>query len=594
MISFAAPWALFGLAAAAIPILLHLLARREPPTVDFPAVRYLSATARAHQRRLTLQHWLLLVIRTLLVVALVLAAAGPRWPTARAGGHAPAGLVLVVDNSASAGVTTGGTPMLERLRRAAREVVAQATPDDALWLLTADGSVRRGDAGVVGAMLDSLPPSPWRLELGRAIGLAREVLGGEDKPGEVMVLTDLQASAVAAAPGAGPLVVARPSGSVSPNAGILAVETGPQPWTVNGGRVTVSLTAGDTASVPMTVALGDRPARQALGAVGRPVSLSLGSGGSGWQELRVELAPDELRLDDVWVGGVRLAPPAWVRWNPTDRYLAAACDVLVEGRRIIAGTAVTLGELGAGPSVVLPPADPARVGALNRSLAARGIPWRYGARVTRGAATDSTGLLGRQVVSLRHQLTPTTPEIDGVLVTADGEPWLVRSGNVVLVGSRFEPGWTGLPLSADFVPFLDALLNRVVSGQLTMLTAAPGDMVTLPDAVDAIAVLDQRFPVEGGAVWRPLATGLHFLLDRQDTVGVVAVNPDPRESLLARADDDRVRALWSEARIVDLEEAGTVAFAAAGRGDLRGPLIALALLLALMENALASWHRRTA
>jgi hypothetical protein len=63
---------------------------------------------------------------------------------------------------------------------------------------------------------------------------------------------------------------------------------------------------------------------------------------------------------------------------------------------------------------------------------------------------------------------------------------------------------------------------------------------------------------------------------------------------LARADDDRFRALWSEARIVDLEEAGTVAFAAAGRGDLRGPLIALALLLALMENALASWHRRTA
>lgn len=594
MISFAAPWALLGLAAAAIPILLHLLARREPPTVDFPAVRYLSETARAHQRRLTLQHWLLLVIRTLLVVALVLAAAGPRWPSARAGGHGPAGLVLVVDNSASAGVTTGGIPMLERLRRAAREVVAQATPDDALWLLTADGSVRRGDPGVMTALLDSLPQSPWRLDLGRAIGLAREVLGGDAKPGEVMVLSDLQASALAAAPGAGPLVVARPPESVSANAGILAVATGPQPWTVNGGRVTVSLTAGDTASVPMAVTLGERPARQALGALGRPVSLTLGGGGSGWQELRVELAPDELRLDDVWVGSVRLAPPARVRWNPTDRYVAAACDVLVEGRRIIGGPVVTLGDLGSGASIVLPPADPARVGALNRSLAARGIPWRYGARVTRGAATDSTTLLGRQAVSLRHQLTATTPETGGVLVTADGEPWLVRSGNVVLVGSRFEPGWTALPLSADFVPFLDALLNRVVRGQLTMLAAAPGDMVLLPDAVDALAVADRRFPVEGGAAWRPPTTGLHFLLDRQDTVGVIAVNPDPRESLLARADDDQVRTLWSGARIVDLDQAAAVAFEAAGRGDLRGPLIALALVLALMENALASWHRRRA
>ena len=83
MISFAAPWALFGLAAALIPILLHLFARREPPTVEFPAVRYLSETARVHQRRLNLQHWLLLLARTLLIVLLVLAAAGPttvaRW-----------------------------------------------------------------------------------------------------------------------------------------------------------------------------------------------------------------------------------------------------------------------------------------------------------------------------------------------------------------------------------------------------------------------------------------------------------------------------------------------------------------------------------
>ena len=36
MIGFLHPWALAGLAAAAIPVLLHLLARREPPTVVFP------------------------------------------------------------------------------------------------------------------------------------------------------------------------------------------------------------------------------------------------------------------------------------------------------------------------------------------------------------------------------------------------------------------------------------------------------------------------------------------------------------------------------------------------------------------------------
>ena len=52
MIGFLHPWALAGLIAAAIPIVLHLLARREPPTVVFPAVRYLITTTREHQRRL--------------------------------------------------------------------------------------------------------------------------------------------------------------------------------------------------------------------------------------------------------------------------------------------------------------------------------------------------------------------------------------------------------------------------------------------------------------------------------------------------------------------------------------------------------------
>jgi hypothetical protein len=72
MIGFLHPWVLAGLLAAAIPILLHLLASREPPTVLFPAVRYVVTTTREHQRRLKLQNWLLLVLRTLLVATLVL------------------------------------------------------------------------------------------------------------------------------------------------------------------------------------------------------------------------------------------------------------------------------------------------------------------------------------------------------------------------------------------------------------------------------------------------------------------------------------------------------------------------------------------
>src|SRR5918992_5841953 len=115
MIAFLHPWVLAGLAAAAIPILLHLLARREPPTVVFPAVRYLVSTTREHQRRLKLQNWLLLFLRTLLIVVVVMAAAGPTAPLRGVAGHAPSALVLIVDNSPSSGSMAGGSPQLAQL-----------------------------------------------------------------------------------------------------------------------------------------------------------------------------------------------------------------------------------------------------------------------------------------------------------------------------------------------------------------------------------------------------------------------------------------------------------------------------------------------
>jgi hypothetical protein len=101
MISFTLPWALLGLTAAGIPLFLHLVRRQEPHEVVFPAVRYLEDTTRDHHRRLQLRNLLLLFLRTLLIIALVLAAAGATINRGGLGSHAPSALALVVDNSAS-------------------------------------------------------------------------------------------------------------------------------------------------------------------------------------------------------------------------------------------------------------------------------------------------------------------------------------------------------------------------------------------------------------------------------------------------------------------------------------------------------------
>lgn len=591
MIGFLHPWLLAGLAAAGIPIVLHLLERREPPTVIFPAVRYLVAATERHQRRLKLQNWLLLVMRTLLILLLVLAAAGPTMRAGRVAGHAPSALVLIVDNSASSGAVVKGTPRLATLRSAAREVLARATPDDALWLVTADGVPRRGDPAGLATLVAGLTPSPRRLDLGAALATGAEVLAPETRSGEIVLVTDLQATAVSPARVDVPVLVVRPGEAPPRNVGIAGISLGAQPWPPEGGRAVVKLTGDSGPPVPVSVRIGEHPGRQALGATNGTVVLSLPGAPPGWWPVTADLDPDELRADDRRLGLVRSSPMARVRWDPAERYVAAAADVLERNRRITRGDEVTIGRLEPGVSVVEPPADPAELGALNRALERRGVSWSYGTLVTGSETTDSSAGLGGTRVLKRYTLEPAGSGRTGVLARVNRSPWVVRSGSVVLLGSRLDPAWTELPVTAGFMPFMDLLLNRIARGELAVLDAAPGDIAALPDRVTEVRRGGQGWAVEGGAGFRPEQPGLYFLLAERDTVGALTVNVDPRESRLAPASDEQVSKLW-RARVVGPDAAGDEVFAAAARGDLRGPLLWAGLLIGLTEMGLASAWRR--
>ncbi|HEV8599650.1 MAG TPA: BatA domain-containing protein [Gemmatimonadales bacterium] len=596
MIGFTAPWVLPGLAAAAIPLLLHLFARRVPPTVVFPATRYLAETARAQHRRLTLQHWLLLLVRTLLIAALVLAAAGPTLPSLGVATHAPVALSLVFDNSLSSAATAGGTPVLERLRVAARDILAAAHPDDRLWLLTADALPLQGTSQELAALVSRLPASEFRMDLGQAIGVAREAMSAQPLPATVVVLSDLQNSALAAAAGSGPVVVIRPDEPPVPNLGLAALSAGRQPWGPEGGRATVTVVGSEAKSAALSLRVGPRPPRQQLASGGATLSAGSGPLPAGWWPVRAELEADELRLDDARVTAVRVANAAKASWRSEDRFLATACEVLLQNGRLVRGSELSIGVLGPGPSIVQPPEDPAAVGALNRALAVRGLAWRFGDPLPGSAVIDSGPLLGRHQVTRRFQLLPAAggAAARGVLLTVGGTPWAARSGNTILLGSRLEPEWTELPVSAEFVPFVDFLANRAVRGELVLLDTAPGDPAQLPDAATAVIHEGRLREVEGGSGYRSSRTGLHFILAGRDTIGVVAVNPDPRESLLARGRDVEVRRLWPGARVVAPREAASAALAASGRADLRGPLLLLAVVLALADAGLAGIGARRA
>src|SRR6185503_18119715 len=65
------------LGAAAAPLIIHLWNKRKYREVSWAAVEFLLAAMRKNARRVQLQQWLLLAVRTLLIVLVVLAVAEP-------------------------------------------------------------------------------------------------------------------------------------------------------------------------------------------------------------------------------------------------------------------------------------------------------------------------------------------------------------------------------------------------------------------------------------------------------------------------------------------------------------------------------------
>ena len=590
--SFIHPLALVGLAAAAIPALLHLLQRRIPPEIDFPAVRYLSAAERESARRLKLRHLLLLILRTALIVAIVLAAARPLVPLQGGGAHQPTAVVIILDNSPSSGAVVDGGLVLDRLRVAALSAVGRTTSADRVWLMLCDGVLRGGSREALRATLDSTHAGWQRLDLVQAVDRAARLVNAQPLSGrEVHLFSDLQRTALSSGHAdvpSGVRVLALAPGRAVANRGIAAV-------TVSEGAAIIELSGssagngGPPQPVPVTIRLGgerrDRgevtarglatPGTDPAGDVPRSavtVPLPAQSLTPGWWVGEAALEPDELRADDRRPFAWRVAPPARVTATATaGSFVAAALAVLQEGRRVRDGSDVVIsgGEAPTGSHVIVqPPADPALVGQANRALAARGVPWRWTQLGTPGAlAAPDLAVLTGVPVARRYRIEGAGGrgggEANGVMATVNGEPWLVRSGDVVLLGSRLDTAWTALPAAPGFVPFLDALVNRIVMGEAAVTSA------------------------EG-------APRVEFRTRGADTVGATVFGPDARESDLTPASPAlAASALGGKGRVEVLgaDRLASERFSGTRRADVSGLLLVLALLLAGTELGVATRTR---
>ena len=97
MFSFLNPFLLWGLAAIAAPIVIHLLLRQKPRSRPWAAMRWLQNALLAAQRKYKLTNLLLLIMRCLIIALLALAVARPHLGHWSEGGD----LVILLDVSAS-------------------------------------------------------------------------------------------------------------------------------------------------------------------------------------------------------------------------------------------------------------------------------------------------------------------------------------------------------------------------------------------------------------------------------------------------------------------------------------------------------------
>jgi hypothetical protein len=253
------------------------------------------------------------------------------------------------------------------------------------------------------------------------------------------------------------------------------------------------------------------------------------------------------------------------------------------------------------PALILPPADPVRLGAANRALERLGVPWRFGA-VDRAPSIVRGGRLEGVGVNERYRLVPQGAAAADTLATAGGEPWVVSGPGYVLVASRLDPSATNLPLRAVFVPWLADLLGLRLgapAGDLgAPISVLPGSPVQLPRGADALENSGgTRRSVSGDRVNAPDERGVWFVLRGGRRIGAIVVNAPPDESSLARwpAEALAPRLAGRGARAAGTPDAWVRdTFAVGSRRPALTPLLLLALLLFAAEAIAVRASRSTA
>lgn len=198
-VGFLSPLFALGLAALAVPVIVHLVHRERKETTPFPSLMFLRRVPYRHSRRRKLRDLLLFAFRALAFLLAVAAFSRPvldRVRSVATPGEGGKELVVLLDQSFSMSYPGRWTrAMLE-----ARNIIATVSQRDRLTIVPFALSPHAAneataDRVVLGAALDSVRPTDGGTRYAPAIALARRILTSSRLPRrELVVISDFQRS----------------------------------------------------------------------------------------------------------------------------------------------------------------------------------------------------------------------------------------------------------------------------------------------------------------------------------------------------------------------------------------------------------------
>ena len=201
------PLLLFVLIASAIPIIIHLLNLRKLKTIEFSTLQFLKELQKTKMRRVKIRQWLLLALRTLLIIAVVMAFSRPALRGSLAGfplggsTHARTTMVLLLDDSPSTAVRNERGPLFNQEKEMASRILDLMKDGDEAYLVKlsevkhATVFTASHSAAPIQQALEQLKPSQTTAPYRDALGVAAKILAeSKNFNQEVYLITDRQAT----------------------------------------------------------------------------------------------------------------------------------------------------------------------------------------------------------------------------------------------------------------------------------------------------------------------------------------------------------------------------------------------------------------